>query len=133
MLCENGAFFLKNFVKKILLVSFSVAGITGNTFTYVHVLLSIPFICVCLCVMCRGEMSAAPPRILGRPLSVISDTDGMGEVYDNIKTRRFRPKARKMDVDLYIESCLTKFGCFVPGDQLTSEEYMWAVQGRPAN
>ncbi len=71
--------------------------------------------------LCRGELSSAPPRILGRPLSVISDTDGMGEVYENIKTRRFRPKTRKQDVDLYVESCRTKFGCFVHGDQLTGE------------
>ena len=42
----------------------------------------------------------------------MSDTDGIGDLYDTIKSRRFRPKARKQDVELYVESCRTKFGCF---------------------
>ena len=62
--------------------------------------------------ICRGEISSAPPRILGRPLSIMSDTDGIGELCEGIKNQRFRPKARKQDVDLYIESCRTKYGCF---------------------
>lgn len=41
----------------------------------------------------------------------MSDTDGIGDLCD-IKNQRFRPKARKQDVDAYIESCRTKFGCF---------------------
>lgn len=59
----------------------------------------------------RGNVQTAPPRILGRPLSVISDTDGIGDVCDSIKNQQFRPKARKQDVETYIESCRTKFGC----------------------
>ena len=55
---------------------------------------------------------------------MVSDTDGMGEVYDNIKTQQFRPKARKQDVDLYVESCRTKYGCSA-GDQLTSKREGW--------
>ena len=62
--------------------------------------------------VCRGEISSAPPRILGRPLSILSDTDGIGELCDSIKNQRFRPKARKQDVELYIESCRIKYGCF---------------------
>ena len=62
--------------------------------------------------VCRGEISSAPPRILGRPLSILSDTDGIGELCDNIKSQRFRPKARKQDVELYIESCRIKYGYF---------------------
>jgi len=45
----------------------------------------------------------------------------MGEVYERIKTHRFRPKARKQDVELYVESCCTKFGCSTTGDKPTSE------------
>lgn len=63
-------------------------------------------------VYCRGEISSVPPRILGRPMSVISDTDGIGELCENIKKQRFRAKARKQDVEVYMESCRTKFGCF---------------------
>ena len=59
----------------------------------------------------RGDISSAPPRILGRPLSIMSDTDGI-DVCDNVRSQRFRPKARKQDVEAYIESCRTKFGCF---------------------
>ena len=35
-----------------------------------------------------------------------------------------RPKARKKDVEMYIESCRTKFGCFEtggPGEDLAGE------------
>lgn len=59
----------------------------------------------------RGELSAAPPSILGRPLSIMSDTDGIGELCEGIKNHRFRPKARRQDVRAYIESCCAKYGC----------------------
>ena len=42
----------------------------------------------------------------------MSDTDGIGELCEDIKNQRFRPKARKQDVEMYIESCRTKYGCF---------------------
>lgn len=74
--------------------------------------------------MCRGEISSVPPRILGRPLSIMSDTDGIGDLCDTIKNQRIRPKARKQDVEMYIESCRTKFGCFEvdgSGDDLAGE------------
>ena len=42
----------------------------------------------------------------------MSDTDGLGEVCSGGKSLEFRPKAHKKDVENYIDSCRTKFGCF---------------------
>lgn len=58
----------------------------------------------------------ADPRVLGRPLSQFSDTDSIGESVSGGRTLEFRPKARKKDVENYIESCRTKFGCFEMGN-----------------
>lgn len=63
----------------------------------------------------RGQFPSEPPRLLGRPLSIISDTDGIGEATAGGRSMELRPKARKRDVEAYIESCRTKFGCFETG------------------
>ena len=42
----------------------------------------------------------------------VSDTDGIGEACAGGKMLEFRPKARVKDVENYIDSCRTKFGCF---------------------
>ncbi|XP_064397800.1 striatin-interacting proteins 2-like [Halichondria panicea] len=60
----------------------------------------------------RANMPSEPPRVLDRPLSQVSDTDGMGEVCSGGKSLEFRPKAHKKDVDSYVDACRTKFGCF---------------------
>lgn len=52
------------------------------------------------------------PRQLSRPLSLVSEVDSIGEAVMGGKVLEFRPKARKKDVDAYIESCRTKYGCF---------------------
>jgi hypothetical protein len=72
----------------------------------------------------RGQFPSEPPRLLGRPLSIISDTDGIGEATAGGRSMELRPKARKRDVEMYIESCRTKFGCFEtggPGEDLAGE------------
>ncbi len=51
-------------------------------------------------------------RQLSRPLSLVSEADSIGEAIMGGKVLEFRPKARKKDVDAYIESCRTKYGCF---------------------
>ena len=61
----------------------------------------------------RGNVSN--PRQLGRPLSFASEADSIGETCVGGKTLEFRPKARKKDVETYVESCRTKFGCFETG------------------
>ena len=61
---------------------------------------------------------------MGRPLSIISDTDGIGEATAGGRSMELRPKARKKDVEMSIESCRTKFGCFEtggPGEDLAGE------------
>ena len=58
----------------------------------------------------------ADPRVLGRPLSQFSDTDSIGESMSSGRILEFRPKARKKDVENFIESCRTKFGCFEMGN-----------------
>ena len=66
-----------------------------------------------LYILCfRGQMTSEPIRILGRPLSTVSDTDGIGDAVAGGRKLEFRPKVRKKDVELYVESCRTKFGCF---------------------
>ena len=45
---------------------------------------------------------------------------------EGIKNHRFRPKARKHDVEAYVESCMAKFGCCetsTPGDDLAGKSY----------
>ena len=59
---------------------------------------------------------AADPLQLGKPLPQFSDTDSIGESVSGGRPLEFRPKARKRDVELFIESCRTKFGCFETGD-----------------
>ena len=44
-----------------------------------------------------------------------------------------RPKAREKDVEAYIESCRTKFGCFEsggPGDDLAGEKFRYIPPDR---
>lgn len=56
------------------------------------------------------------PRQLGRPLSTVSEVDSIAEAIAGGKPLEFRPKASKKDVDSFIESCRTKFGCFETGN-----------------
>lgn len=63
-----------------------------------------------------GEQAGPNSRNLGRPLSMISEADSIGEACAGGKMLEFRPKARKKDVEAFIESCRTKFGCFETGN-----------------
>ena len=61
----------------------------------------------------RGQVTG-PPKV-NRWLSQYSDTDSVGECSGG-KGLDFRPKARKKDVDAYIEACRSKYGCFETGE-----------------
>lgn len=63
----------------------------------------------------RGQIDGASARI-NRGISQISDTDSVGDVsVSGGKGLDFRPKARKKDVESFIESCRSKYGCFTVG------------------
>ena len=59
----------------------------------------------------RGQMKTAPNKPINREMSQCSDTDSVGDIGE-AKGLDFRPKARKKDVDAYIESCHSKYGYF---------------------
>lgn len=64
----------------------------------------------------RGQIDGAAARI-SRGISQMSDTDSIGDIsISGGKGLDFRPKARVRDVEAYIESCRSKYGCFDPGD-----------------
>ena len=64
----------------------------------------------------RGVEQGPNSRTLGRPMSMISEADSIGEACVGGKMLEFRPKARKKDVEAFVESCRTKFGCFETGN-----------------
>ena len=51
------------------------------------------------------------PGLLSRPMSMVSDIDTLIN-FSNQKGLDFRPKARQKDVDAFIETCQSKFGCY---------------------
>ncbi len=61
----------------------------------------------------RGQ--ALDPPQLSRPASLVSDVDSVGEAVVGGRVLEFRPKARKKDVDSYVEGCRTKYGCYEAG------------------
>ena len=64
----------------------------------------------------RGQVDGVAARI-NRGISQQSDTDSLGDVsVSGGKGLDFRPKARKKDVDSFIESCRSKYGCFEMGE-----------------
>lgn len=64
----------------------------------------------------RGQVDGAAARI-SQGILQFRDTKSAGEVSINGgKGLDFRPKARNKDVDSYIESCRSKYGCFEMGE-----------------
>ena len=60
----------------------------------------------------RGQVDGTVSRI-SRGISQISETDSIGDLtISGGKGLDFRPKARSRDVDAFIESCRSKYGCF---------------------
>lgn len=60
----------------------------------------------------RGQVDGTTSRI-SRGISQISETDSIGDLrISGDKGLDFRPKARSRDVDGFIESCRSKYGCF---------------------
>ena len=59
--------------------------------------------------------SSQLPGLLSRPVSIITEPDTIVNI-SNQKGLDFRPKARKKDLEYFIESCRSKFGCYeAPG------------------
>ncbi|CAI8001053.1 Striatin-interacting protein 1 homolog [Geodia barretti] len=64
----------------------------------------------------RGLIDGAAARI-NRGISQVSDTDSVGDIsISGGKGLDFRPKARSKDVEAYVESCRSKYGCFETGE-----------------
>ena len=64
----------------------------------------------------RGQVDGAAARI-NRGISQQSDTDSLSDVsISGSKGLDFRPKARKKDVDAFVEACRSKYGCFEMGE-----------------
>ena len=60
-------------------------------------------------------------------MSLVSDTDGIAAATAGGRSMELRPKAREKDVEAYIESCRTKFGCFEtggPGNDLSGKYHI---------
>ena len=58
----------------------------------------------------QGEQSQLP-GLISRPLSMISEPESLID-YGDQKGLDFRPKARTKDVENFIETCRSKFGCY---------------------
>ena len=70
------------------------------------------------------------PGLLSRPVSMISEPDTLVD-FSNQKGLDFRPKARKKDIEMFIEMSRSKFGCYeAPGT--VSDPLMSDVSGLPA-
>ena len=65
----------------------------------------------------RGQIDGAAARI-NRGISQVSDTDSVGDIsISGAKGLDFRPKARSKDVEGFVESCRSKYGCFEVGER----------------
>ena len=65
----------------------------------------------------RGQAEGGGMAKISRGISQFSDTDSVSDIsVSGGKGLDFRPKARNKDVDSYIESCRSKYGCFETGE-----------------
>ena len=66
--------------------------------------------------------SASASNIMESSLHSTSSSSSSSPSTTKVKVLEFRPKARKKDVESYVEACRTKFGCFGTGAAVNSSD-----------